>query len=342
MKIIPNYCQHPVYWDPRIHLLYVLDSRRVEAFATAVEEIVRPGMVVADVGTGTGILARLAVEAGAARVYAIERHREILEFAARANEQLQMDDRIVLLEGDALTIDLPEKVDVIVGELIGSVGNDEGIGAILGALRTKWLKNGGQLIPSRIDVFACPVDAGEVWDSIPGVYAGDVLIPSQRQLSPMEAYYEVLGLTPDYLLAPPAPLDSIDFAAVDDLRFVTETSFELTAGGTLSGLAAWFRAQLSPGVVLDTSPWAPSTCWGQALFPFHRQVVVSKGEILALRFTAAPLPGTSRPFYTWEATLVSGGRTRVFFEASNRSAAERAEQSIRERITTGTVSMLPG
>jgi protein arginine N-methyltransferase 1 len=313
-----------------------LDSRRVGAFAKAITATVKPGMVVADVGTGTGILARFAVEAGARKVYAIERHREILEFAARANQQLQMDDRIVLLEGDALAIDLPEKVDVIVCELIGSIGNDEGIGAILGALRTRWLKTSGHVIPSRIDVFVCPVDASEAWNSIPGVYDGDVLIPFEQRLPGPDAYYEVLGLTPDHLLAPPAALDSIDFSRVDDLRFTTETSFELQRAGTLSGLAAWFCAQLSPDVVLDTSPWAPCTCWGQALFPFQEQVQASQGESLAVRFAAAPLAGTIRPFYTWQARLVSGGRTQVFLQASNRLATERAEQSVRKRITAHT------
>src|SRR3972149_6367882 len=54
------------------HRLMVGDSARVHAFQKALHEVVRPGDVVADIGTGTGLLACFACQAGASRVYAIE------------------------------------------------------------------------------------------------------------------------------------------------------------------------------------------------------------------------------------------------------------------------------
>ena len=48
------------------------DRRRTESFLAGVKAVVRPGDVVLDLGTGIGLLAIAAAQAGASRVYALE------------------------------------------------------------------------------------------------------------------------------------------------------------------------------------------------------------------------------------------------------------------------------
>jgi predicted RNA methylase len=48
------------------------DQRRTKSFLEAVRNVVSPGDVVIDIGTGTGILAAAAAQAGARHVYAVE------------------------------------------------------------------------------------------------------------------------------------------------------------------------------------------------------------------------------------------------------------------------------
>jgi predicted RNA methylase len=48
------------------------DSIRMRAYVQALRDAVKPGSVVLDIGTGTGIFAMLASQFGAQRVYAIE------------------------------------------------------------------------------------------------------------------------------------------------------------------------------------------------------------------------------------------------------------------------------
>ena len=64
--------QLPGGWGDDFHALLLGDELRMRAYAQAIHEVVEPGMVVLDLGTGTGILARWALEAGAHRVL---RHR---------------------------------------------------------------------------------------------------------------------------------------------------------------------------------------------------------------------------------------------------------------------------
>ncbi len=60
------------YGDIELQRRMVSDRPRTNAFAAAIREVVQPGDVVLDVGTGTGILAMFAAKAGARKVYAID------------------------------------------------------------------------------------------------------------------------------------------------------------------------------------------------------------------------------------------------------------------------------
>lgn len=98
----------------------LIDEERTNAFAKAISATVRPGDVVVDMGTGSGVLAMLVARAGAKKVYAIEIDQSNIATLGAVFRANGLDDRIVLVQGDVCKIDLPEKVDVIIGEMIAT------------------------------------------------------------------------------------------------------------------------------------------------------------------------------------------------------------------------------
>ena len=146
------------------HRQYLADSARLDAFSAAIHTLVRPGDVVLDLASGTGILGLLACQAGAGRVYAIEVD-PIVELARHIARDNGFSDRIVWIHDLSTHVTLPETVDLIVTDLIGRFGVDAGITATLGDAR-RFLKPGGRIIPSMLTLWLAPVESFEIWEQV--------------------------------------------------------------------------------------------------------------------------------------------------------------------------------
>ena len=70
--------------DIYLHEQMLTDAVRLNAYRTAIERHVKPQDDVADIGTGTGILAFLASAERPRRIYAVDRSRKMLDYARAA------------------------------------------------------------------------------------------------------------------------------------------------------------------------------------------------------------------------------------------------------------------
>lgn len=77
--------------------------------------------MVLDVGCGTGILSMFAAKYGQAKkVYAVEAS-DIANKARALVEHNGLDKVVEVFEGQIETLDLPEKVDIIISEWMGTL-----------------------------------------------------------------------------------------------------------------------------------------------------------------------------------------------------------------------------
>ncbi len=111
--------------------------------------------VVLDVGTGSGILAFFAVQAGAKKVYAAEAS-SMAKHAATLVKANGLEDKIVIVNSVVEEMELPEKVDIIVSEPIGFLLVHERMLETYVVAREKWLKPGGKMFPTTGDIVMAP------------------------------------------------------------------------------------------------------------------------------------------------------------------------------------------
>lgn len=71
---IVDECYFAGYDEDEIHELMIADLVRVEAYREAIHAVAKDKIII-DVGAGRGILSIMAAEAGATKVYAIEKSR---------------------------------------------------------------------------------------------------------------------------------------------------------------------------------------------------------------------------------------------------------------------------
>ena len=129
----------------------LLDQTRTRAFARAIKRTVRTGDVVADLGAGTGILSMIAARAGASKVFAVEsdaRNVRTLQHTFATNRLNQIE----VVKGDATTCRLPERVDVIICEMVATALIEElQVPAMNNAHRH--LKKGGRVVLRKMRSF---------------------------------------------------------------------------------------------------------------------------------------------------------------------------------------------
>ncbi len=290
------------------------DDTRNEAFRKALFARVRPNHVVLDVGAGSGILSMFAAQAGAARVYAVER-TSIAHLARRLIRANGFADRIQVIEAEMDKVVLPEVVDVIVSEWLGTIGVDENMLSHVLVARDRWLKPGGLMLPERVTAMIAPAlvesmeDEMNFWPSKP--YDLDLSLVGQ-------AAGQEYGWTnhhngnrqPAKLLAEPQMMWTTDTYRIprhaSHLPTRTQLEFRIEREGRCNGLVAWFVADFGAGVTLSTAPDSPATHWRQYVYPFYRGVPVKRGTELAVEVTCLPfVSGYSHQAWSMR---VDGGR----------------------------------
>jgi len=283
------------------------DQVRVDAYHRAIRRGVRPGDVVVDLGTGTGLLAFLAVRAGARKVYAVE-HGDIIE-VAREVARLNGITGIELIQANSREVELPEPVDVVLHEQMGDELFNENLVDNVLDLRDRVLRPGGRILPARFRLHVEPVSLREdmrvrrFWN---------IDLPEGIDLratadSPVVAPFlsdrnEQLWARPgsvEATIGTPAPVLELDLHHLGGLHELpTEHVVErtATADAIVDGACVWFDAEFDDETTLTTSPLATNTSWGNRLFRLDREV--QAGETLRLHLHLAQLVDAS----TWTVT----------------------------------------
>jgi type I protein arginine methyltransferase len=284
------------------------DTIRVDAYHRAIHRHVRPGDVVLDLGTGTGLLACMASRAGAKQVFAIE-HSDLID-VAREIARLNGITNIEFGRANSRDVALPVPIDVVVHEQMGDELFNENMLQNLVDVRDRILRPGGRILPARFRLYIEPVS---MRDTARVRRFWNIALPDGIDLREMEhsavaarfdsGRHEQTWVRTGTVAASfdaPRPVLEFDLHTVDPDSLPTEFVVERTASADMivDGTCVWFEAVFDDDNVLSTSPLGPNTSWGNRLFRLDREFAA--GEPLRLGVHMGRLVDAS----TWTVTML--------------------------------------
>jgi protein arginine N-methyltransferase 1 len=306
-------------WDDAFHDLMLNDKLRMTAYRQAIQEVVRPGDRVIDLGTGTGILSLWALEAGAAQVIGIDMNAEILQLAVQRLQRAGHGNRFIPINRLSYDVELDQPVDVLISEIIGNLGDNENFQPILQDAIKRLLKPGGRVLPLEVSSYLTPVAAAEAHrdlcagriNSLTPHYDVTQLYRQRGIQSPFNLYYDCI-LPPDLYLAEPQLLCRYAGQWEQPSTYRRELSYCLQSDGVLTGFKGCFIAQLSTHTVLDISGGDvaggnTSDSWKHAFLPIETPITVRHGDRLNMTFSRGCLENDNTSFqqvYEWRGQIV--------------------------------------
>jgi protein arginine N-methyltransferase 1 len=282
----------------------IRDRVRMDAYAKAIALAVKPGSVVLDIGTGTGVLALLAARAGARKVVAVE-PSDLIDVARTTAATNELDTIVEFVQGVSGSVELDEPVDVVVSDLRGVLPlYTQHLSAIIDA-RARLLSDGGVLIPARDVLMACPVDAPEDYSEEVAAWGEspyDLDVSDARPLS-ANGWWKARGSVTT--LARPEQLATLDYRVIESPNVSSSATWTATRAGTLNAFLIWFDTELYDGVGFSNAPDAPKAIYGQALFPVEQPVELAEGDEVTLDFAASLVGGEY--VFRWNTRIMDPG-----------------------------------
>lgn len=291
------------------HRRMLADEVRSAAFEAALKRVIIPGeTTVADIGAGTGVLGFMAQRLGAREVHLIE-HGPAMELAARLAEA----NRIAGLHfwqahsGELIN---PPLVDVVVAEVLGNLALEENALETLADAR-RFLKEGGTLIPKRVEQFAAPLISDRFWRELHSWDRAPLKLDfsAARSMSFDNVYVQRIG--PGDLLPgadTPRCWDELDFLAGVAARRHGAANWNFERPAKVFGLALWWRCELVPGVDLATGPFSAPTHWDQVYAPVAEPIEALAGDSLVASLEFETGGGEPGVCMRWELRHLRGDR----------------------------------
>ncbi len=265
------------------HRRMLADDVRHKALYEALKRVIVPGQTtVADIGSGTGILAFFCEKLGAKECTLYESGD-----IARVSKQLIAENNLKhchVVQKFSTQVKNPPNVDLVVCETLGNYALEEHILEILQDAK-RFLKHGGTMMPSALRQFVVPVTTDRFHKEINDVWGNvgfDLQFEAAKKIALQNLY--VRTVKPEDLLSQKDAVkqwDSIDFAGKESSVRKGEATWMLEADASLSGFCIFWEADLTRGITLSTSPHSPATHWEQIYVPISQIQHMEKGDTLS-------------------------------------------------------------
>lgn len=307
---IPAFWDYPI-WDDLMYNIMCKDKTRLNAYRMVIEKKVK-GQTVVEIGTGAKApLAIMCAEAGARKIYAIEMNENSAEKAAKLIYDKGLSDTIEVILGNSMMIELPEKVDICLSEIIGCVGSSEGVIAILNDAK-RFLKDDGIMIPERCITKIAPVFSSDNLyhdDLIQYIinYYTQAVYKTRGRKFPFTRF-EFYNFPESHLIAKPQVFEDIHFNLILEENFKSSTNFQISSDCNFDGFLLWLNLYVDSLTMINSFK---KSVWGAIYMPGEKSSL-KKGDVINIECTIRLSENEINPDY-----IIKGFIKRENYEIHN-------------------------
>ena len=267
---------------PRWHFIMLSDEYRNAAYDAAICRAVKPGDVVLDIGTGSGLLAMMAARAGAGHVYACEAEPVIAEKARDIVQRNGLAERVTVIPKTSFDLrvgsDLPRKADVLVSEIVDEELLGEGIVRTLDHALAELAGPNSVIIPRAGAIHVMLVECEALYRRNRVESAAGFDVSDFNEFSRYSYFAENLGSLAHRTLSEPAEVFRLDFTRRGLRGEARALELPITESGTCHALVSWFDLVLDDRHAVGSSPLGKWSHWGQAIYLLPEPRAVTKGD----------------------------------------------------------------
>ncbi len=305
VELWPSIAEFYVY-DEFAYSAMAMHDKRNQAYAQAFGRKLKDATVL-EVGPGPEVvLGRLAVACGARKVYAVELLEESFELAQQQVVRLGLQDRITVIHGDATRVELPEKVDYCISEIVGNIGGSEGAARIIEGVR-RCLKRPQNMLPERSLTQIAAVSLTEdlfdySFNEVAAEYAQRIF---DQEGAPFDVRISVKDLPLERILSSVDIFEDLDFTREIALQAEHSISLLFEKPGKCTGLLVWLVLRIDAQACVDTLTNRGS--WLPIYFPvFDAGIEVAAGDRITAQVTRRLAEDGLHPDFHVEGVLSRG------------------------------------
>jgi type I protein arginine methyltransferase len=309
----------------------IANEVRIKPYIEALRRSIKPGCVVLEIGTGTGLMAMLACRFGARKVYAIE-FDNVIEVARETAALNDLSEKIEFIQDLSTRVTLPEQADVIVSDLRGVLPlYTTHIPSIMDARR--FLAPNGVMIPSQDKIWAAVVSDPKLYESIIGPWRTDAFGFDTGNIR--ERATNTLAkcsFSSGQLVTEPQCWAVLDYSKISNPNVSGTLTWTIAADREAHGFGAWFETTLVDGVGYSCAPGLPEAIYGNVFLPWSEPVQLTPGEKVSISWRATLVGGEY--VWAWETTVTDGSREKAHFRQSTFQGGVLASNEIRKRASS--------
>ena len=294
LAIKPDYTQAEVNLNaaknravPAWHISMMNDLDRNNAYLEALKLAITDNDLVLDIGTGSGLLAMMSVNAGAKEVITCEASKTIAATAKEIISENGYENKIKVLHKKSTDLfvgeDLPKKADIIVSEILSSEFVGEGVQATIIDANKRLIAKNGKMLPESGDIrIALIGDSEEIREQI---YVQEVNGFDFSKFNSIAGNKFSLKLKNK-----PNLLSKTEVAFKFDLcglkipsKKEIILSLKANRSGLCYGIIQWLGIQIFNNVKYENKPGEIPSHWSTPIYTFNEPLYVSKGQEIKIK-----------------------------------------------------------